>query len=183
MLSPSYAHSPREIQNYLNRVSDPLLDRIDIHVEVPAAKFREITAELTSETSAQIRERGVAARRRQQERFGGKRSIACNARMTTRELENFCALDEATLELLKMAMNELKFSARAYDRILKAARTIADLAASEKLTSEHISEAIQYRSPDRQLWAGRGSDWPSRSMTLLFVPHWTSGSSEPHLET
>src|SRR2546429_293309 len=144
--------SPREIQNYLNRISGPLLDRIDIHVEGPAVKFREITAERTGETSAQIRERVVTARRRQQERFAGKRSVTCNARMGTRDLKAFCALDESTLELLKMAMNELKLSARAYDRILKVARTIADLAGSECISSEHISEAIQFRSLDRQLW-------------------------------
>src|SRR5213075_1175426 len=94
-----------------------------------------------------------AARRRQQERAAGKRDVTCNARMGTRDLKAFCALDEATLELVKMAMNELKLSARAYDRILKVARTIADLAGSDRLTSEHISEAIQYRSLDRQLWA------------------------------
>ena len=111
--------SPREIQNYLNRISGPLLDRIDIHVEVPAVKFGEITAERTGETSARIRERVVTARRRQQERFAGKRNVTCNARMGTRELKVFCALDESTLELLKMAMAELKLSARAYDRILK----------------------------------------------------------------
>jgi magnesium chelatase family protein len=145
--------SPREIQNYLNRISGPLLDRIDIQVEVLAVKFREITAERTGETSAQIRERVVAARRRQQDRFAGKRNVTCNARMGTRDLKAFCALDEATLELLKMAMAELKLSARAYDRILKVARTIADLAGAEGLTSEHIPEAIQYRSLDRQLWA------------------------------
>src|SRR5947209_8019027 len=145
--------SPREIQNYLNRISGPLLDRIDIHVEVPAVKFREITAERTGETSAQIRGRVVTARRRQQERFAGKRSVTCNARMGTRDLKAFCALDEATLELLKTAMPELKVSARASNRILKVARTIADLAGSERLTSDHISEAIQYRSLDRQLWA------------------------------
>src|SRR5437870_2512321 len=145
--------SPREIQNYLNRISGPLLDRIDLHIEVPAVKFREITAERTGETSSQIRERVVAARRRQQQRFKGKSRVTCNARMGTRELKAYCALDEATMELLKMAMAELKLSARAYDRILKVARTIADLAGSEPITSEHISEAIQYRSLDRQLWA------------------------------
>jgi magnesium chelatase family protein len=145
--------SPREIQNYLNRVSGPLLDRIDIHVEVPAVKFRDIAAERTGETSAQIRERVVAARRRQQERFKDKSRITCNARMGSKELKAYCMLDESTMELLKMAMNELKLSARAYDRILKVARTIADLAGTEQIASEHISEAIQYRSLDRQLWA------------------------------
>jgi len=151
---PGESHcSPREIQTYLNRVSGPLLDRIDIHVEVPAVKFRDIASERTGETSAQIRERVVAARRRQHQRFAGKKSITCNARMGTRELKAFCALDEATMELLKMAMAELRLSARAYDRILKVSRTIADLAGSEQIASEHISEAIQYRSLDRQLWA------------------------------
>ena len=151
---PGESHcSPREIQTYLNRVSGPLLDRIDLHVEVPAVKFREITAERTGEASAQIRVRVVAARRRQQERFAGKRNITCNARMATRELKAYCALDESTMELLRMAMTELKLSARAYDRILKVARTIADLAGVEKISSEHISEAIQFRSLDRQLWA------------------------------
>jgi magnesium chelatase family protein len=144
--------SPREIQNYLGRISGPLLDRIDLHVEVPAVKFREITAERTGEGSAQIRERVVAARQRQQERFRGKPRLTCNARMGTRELKAYCALDEATMELLKMAMSELKLSARAYDRILKVARTMADLAGSEPIAPEHISEAIQYRSLDRQLW-------------------------------
>src|SRR5262245_2563657 len=100
--------SPRQIQNYLNRVSGPLLDRIDIHVEVPAVKFREITAERTGETSAKIRERVVAARRCQQERVKGKRTITCNARMGTRELKAYRELDEPTLELLKMAMAKRK---------------------------------------------------------------------------
>ena len=144
--------SPREIQNYLNRISGPLLDRIDIHVEVPAVKFREITAERTGETSAQIRERVVTARRRQQERFAGKRNVTCNARMGSRELKSFCPLDAATVELLKFAMADLNLSARAYDRILKVARTIADLAGAEAIAGDHVSEAIQYRSLDRQLW-------------------------------
>ncbi len=131
--------SSREIQTYLNRVSGPLLDRIDIHVEVPAVKFREITAERTGETSAQIRKRVVTARTRQQERFKGKRTITCNAWMGTKELKAHCSFDEATLELLRMAMTELKLIARAYDRILKVSRTIADLTGSDQLTSEHIS--------------------------------------------
>ena len=144
--------SPREIQNYLGRISGPLLDRIDLHVEVPPVKFREISSERTGETSAQIRERVVAARQRQQKRFTGKSKITCNARMGTKELKAHCAIDAATLELLKFAMSDLKLSARAYDRILKVARTIADLAGIENIASDHISEAIQYRTLDRQLW-------------------------------
>ena len=145
--------SPREIQNYLGRISGPLLDRIDLHIEVPPVKFREISGDRTGETSAQIRDRVVAARQRQQKRFKDKPKITCNARMGSRELKQFCALDEATKELLKNAMAEYNLSARAYDRILKVARTIADLAGSEKISSDHVSEAIQYRSLDRELWA------------------------------
>jgi magnesium chelatase family protein len=144
--------SPREIQNYLGRISGPLLDRIDLHIEVPPVPFREITGERTGETSAQIRERVVAARKRQQARFKDKPKITSNARMGSRELKQFCELDEATKELLKFAMADLNLSARAYDRILKVARTIADLAGAERIASEHVSEAIQFRSLDRQLW-------------------------------
>jgi magnesium chelatase family protein len=145
--------SPREIQNYLGRISGPLLDRIDLHIEVPPVKFREISGDRTGETSAQIRGRVIAARQRQQKRFAPKPKITCNARMGQKELKTFCALDDTTKELLKVAMTELNFSARAYDRILKVARTIADLAASENISSDHVSEAIQYRSLDRQLWS------------------------------
>lgn len=144
--------SPREIQNYLGRISGPLLDRVDLHIEVAAVKFQEMTAARTSEGSAQIRERVIAARRRQQGRFAGKARVSCNARMGTKELKAHCALDDSTLDLLKMAMTEMNLSARAYDRILKVARTIADLADSETLTSDHVGEAIQYRSLDRQIW-------------------------------
>src|SRR5215470_10247626 len=144
--------SPREIQNYLGRVSGPLLDRIDLHIEVPAVKFRDITSEQTGEKSAAVRERVIAARQRQQKRFADRPKITCNARMGSRELKTYCELDETTLELLKFAMGDLRLSARAYDRILKVARTIADLAGSERITSDHVSEAIQYRSLDRQLW-------------------------------
>jgi len=145
--------SPREIQNYLGRISGPLLDRIDLHIEVPAVKFREISSERTGETSAEIRERVMLARRRQQERYAGTSRATCNARMGSKELKAHCALDEPTLELLKMAMADMKLSARGYDRILKVARTIADLAGAAKLTSDHVSEAIQYRTLDRQLWS------------------------------
>jgi len=143
--------TPREIQNYLGRISGPLLDRIDLHIEVPPAKFREITAERTGEDSAKIRERVIAARARQQKRFAEKPKITCNARMGSRELKAYCEVDEATLELLKFAMGDLRLSARAYDRILKVARTIADLAGSERITSDHVAEAIQYSSLDRHL--------------------------------
>jgi magnesium chelatase family protein len=130
-----------------------LLDRIDLHIEVPPVKFREISGDRTGETSAQIRARVIAARKRQHARFKDKPKITCNARMGPKELKAFCELDEATKELLKNAMADLNLSARAYDRILKVARTIADLAGAEKISSDHVSEAIQYRSLDRQLWA------------------------------
>src|SRR5580698_3401923 len=144
--------SPREIQNYLGRISGPLLDRIDLQVEVPQVKFREISGERTGETSAEIRQRVIVARVVQQKRFAHKPKITCNARLGPKELKEFCALDDATKELLKNAMADLNFSARAYDRILKVARTIADLAESEAILNEHVSEAIQYRTLDRQLW-------------------------------
>jgi magnesium chelatase family protein len=146
-------NSPREIQNYLGRISGPLLDRIDLHVEVPPVKFHEIAGDRTGETSSQIRARVIVARQRQHARFKDKPKITCNARMGTRELKRYCELNEATKELLKNAMAELNLSARAYDRIQKVARTIADLAGAEPISSDHVSEAIQYRSLDRQLWA------------------------------
>jgi magnesium chelatase family protein len=144
--------TPREIQNYLGRISGPLLDRIDLHIEVPQVKFREMSAAPAGESSAQIRERVIAARKLQHARFANKPKITCNARMGSRELKAFCELDEATNDLLKQAMTEYNLSARAYDRILKVARTIADLAGTQSISSDHISEAIQYRSLDRQLW-------------------------------
>jgi magnesium chelatase family protein len=144
--------TPREIQHYLGRISGPLLDRIDMHVEVPAVPFREIAGDRTGETSDQIRQRVVAARRRQQQRFAGKPRITCNARMGSREIKTYCALAPDIIELLRVAMTEMKLSARAYDRILKVARTIADLADSERITADHISEAVQFRSLDRQIW-------------------------------
>jgi magnesium chelatase family protein len=144
--------SPREIQKYLGRVSGPLLDRVDLHVEVPQVKFREISAERTGEASEAIRQRVVSARKIQQKRFAGRPRVSCNARMGPRDLKAFCQIDEPTMELLKFAMGDLNLSARAYDRVLKVARTIADLAGSERIVGDHISEAIQYRSLDRQLW-------------------------------
>jgi magnesium chelatase family protein len=143
--------TPREIQNYLGRVSGPLLDRIDIHIEVPQVHVRDISSKRTGENSAAIRERVVTARKIQQQRFAG-RKVTCNARIGSRELKEFCTISEDTLELLKMAMQQANLSARAYDRILKVSRTIADLAGSERILSEHVGEAVQFRSLDRQLW-------------------------------
>jgi magnesium chelatase family protein len=146
--------TPREIQNYLGRISGPLLDRIDLHVEVPTVKFREITSERVGEKSEKIRDRVIAARQRQLKRFAGRPKVSCNARMGTKDLRTFCALDASTLELLKHAMAEMNLSARAYDRILKVSRTIADLAGADDISSDHVSEAVQLRSLDRQLWGG-----------------------------
>lgn len=145
--------SPREIQNYLGRISGPLLDRIDLHVEVPAVPFRELASQRPGESSAEIRARVMAARQIQQRRFAKKPQITCNARMGSRELKSHCDLAADTLELLKVAMTDRGLSARAYDRILKVSRTIADLAAASHITSDHIMEAVQYRSLDRELWS------------------------------
>jgi magnesium chelatase family protein len=144
--------SPREIQNYLGRISGPLLDRIDLHIEVPAVKFREMSAEQPSESSAAIRERVVRARQIQQARYRGRPKVSCNARMGTRELKEHCALDDTAKALLQFAMSDMNLSARAYDRVMKVARTIADLAGSTDILADHVSEAIQFRSLDRQLW-------------------------------
>ena len=114
--------------------------------------FRDITSERTGESSECIRERVIAARVRQQKRFAGRKQLTCNARMGSRELKAHCALGEAALELLKFAMADMRLSVRAYDRILKVSRTIADLAGSKDITGDHVSEAIQLRSLDRQLW-------------------------------
>ena len=143
--------SPREIAAYLGKISGPLLDRIDLHVEVPAVKFADLGQARPGESSALIRARVVAARERQRQRFAG-RPVSCNARMGPRELRQHVRLDEMTQNMLKVAMSDMNLSARAYDRILKMARTIADLEASEEIRCEHVGEAIQYRQLDRQLW-------------------------------
>lgn len=136
----------------MGKISGPLLDRIDIHIEVPAVKYKELSSQAKSESSDEIRERVSKARKIQSQRFLSTKHIFNNADMGSREVRQFCKLDSASSELLKMAMTKLGLSARAYDRILKVSRTIADLDNSENILSQHISEAIQYRSLDRELW-------------------------------
>src|SRR3972149_3091056 len=142
----------QQIQKYMSRISGPLLDRIDIHIEVPAVKYKELSAETRSEKSEVVRKRVIQARKIQLERFKEVKHIYNNGDMGSREVRQYCKLDSAGAELLKMAMTKLGLSARAYDRILKVSRTIADLDNSEGILSQHISEAIQYRSLDRELW-------------------------------
>jgi len=127
------------------------LDRIDIHIEVPAARYQDLTSNIPAESSAQIKERVNKSRAIQRERFKDE-SIMCNALMSHKQVRKFCVLGKEESELLKMAMGELNFSARAYDKIRKVSRTIADLAGSESILAEHISEAIQYRSLDRDFF-------------------------------
>jgi magnesium chelatase family protein len=143
---------PPQIQKYMARISGPLLDRIDIHIEVPAVKYKEISSNTKGETSTAIRERVIRARRIQYDRFAHLRDVFNNGDMGPKEVRQYCILDSACSDLLKMAMSRLGLSARAYDRILKVSRTIADLEASENILPQHISEAIQYRSLDRELW-------------------------------
>jgi magnesium chelatase family protein len=143
--------SRQQIQNYISRISGPLLDRIDLQVEVPAVKYRDLASDFAGEPSARIRERVQRARHIQQERFT-QAQIYCNANMESRHLREFCKVEDAAQELLRVAITQLGLSARAYDRILKVARTIADLVESEAIAAEHVSEAIQYRSLDRSFW-------------------------------
>ncbi|MBM4048915.1 MAG: YifB family Mg chelatase-like AAA ATPase [Planctomycetes bacterium] len=144
--------TPTQIQNYLSRISGPLLDRIDIHVEVPSVHYQALRSPAASESSAQIRERVTAARERQRRRFAGDK-VFTNARMTSKHIKKHCVLDDQAEQVLRQAMNELALSARAYTKILKVSRTIADLADSDAIRVEHVTEAIQYRSLDRNLWA------------------------------
>lgn len=146
--------SPAEMQRYLSKISGPLLDRIDIHIEVTPVPFEKLSDERRGESSIVIRERVTEARKIQSERFSEFENVHYNAQMGVKQIRKFCQLDEASLTLLKTAMERLNLSARAYDRILKVARTIADLEGIEKINGNHISEAIQYRSLDRDGWFG-----------------------------
>ncbi len=144
--------TPGQITRYLNKISGPLLDRIDLQIEITPLSFDEMSRTVPGETSAVIRERVIRARKIQEERYRDFRDVHCNAQMTTRLLHRFAEPDEAGREMLREAMNRLQLSARAYSRILKVARTIADLAGSEKVESMHVAEAVGYRNLDRSSW-------------------------------
>ncbi|OIQ29056.1 MAG: magnesium chelatase [Bacteroidetes bacterium MedPE-SWsnd-G2] len=146
--------SPSEMQRYLSKISGPLLDRIDIHIEVTPVPFDKLSETRKGEPSSDIRKRVTAAREIQTKRFEDSSSVHYNAQMNTKQIAKYCQLDKASLELLKQAMERLNLSARAYDRILKVSRTIADLESADTINGNHISEAIQYRSLDRDGWLG-----------------------------
>ena len=144
--------TPGQVQRYLNRISGPLLDRIDLQIEIVPVPFEKISDAHEGESSAVIRERVIAARKIQEERYKGEEGVYCNAQMSPKLIKKFAAIDTQSLAMLKMAMERFNLSARAYDRILKVARTIADLEASENIQSHHIAEAIGYRNLDRENW-------------------------------
>ena len=146
--------TPGVVQKYLNKISGPLLDRIDIHIEVVPVPFEKLSEARLAEPSYVIRERVVEARAIQSKRFATQDGVHCNAQMNSKLLRKYCELDPSGHTILKNAMEKLGLSARAYDRILKVSRTIADLEKSEKIQTFHLAEAIQYRSLDRDNWAG-----------------------------
>ncbi len=142
------------VQRYLSKISGPLLDRIDLHVEVTPVEFSELSSNRTAEKSQLIRDRVMASRRIQAERFANNEQVYNNAQMSSKSVREICKIDEQGKLLLKNAMERLNLSARAYDRILKVARTIADMENSSTILNEHLAEAIQFRSLDRENWAG-----------------------------
>jgi magnesium chelatase family protein len=146
--------SPSEMQRYLGKISGPLLDRIDIHIEVTPVPFEKLSEDRKGEGSVEIRKRVTEAREFQTERFKELENVHYNAQMNTKQIREHCSLNDASKTLLKNAMERLNLSARAYDRILKVARTIADLEHRMEVSGDHISEAIQYRSLDREGWLG-----------------------------
>ena len=146
--------SPGQVQKYLNKISGPLLDRIDIQIEIVPVPFEEMASNHPAEPSSEIRKRVIKARQIQDTRFADQPGIYCNAQMTSKLLAQYAQPDNKGLTLLKNAMNRLNLSARAYDRILKVSRTIADLEGSEQILSAHLAEAISYRNLDRENWGG-----------------------------
>lgn len=146
--------APGVVQNYLNKISGPLLDRIDLHVEVTPVSFDELAHHQPEEGSKEIRERVVIARLKQEARYANQDGIHCNAQMGSKDLRKYCRISEEGMTILKKAMDSLGLSARAYDRILKVSRTIADLDGSDNIETKHLAEAIQFRSLDRENWAG-----------------------------
>lgn len=146
--------NPGQVHRYLNRISGPLLDRIDIQIEIVPVPFEKMAEQKTAESSASIRERVIKARKIQEQRFANHPGIYCNAQMESKLLHQYASPDEKGLSLLRMAMSRLNLSARAYDRILKVARTIADLEGSESIQPNHLAEAISYRNLDREGWGG-----------------------------
>jgi magnesium chelatase family protein len=146
--------TPQEMQRYLSKVSGPLLDRIDIHIEVTPVPFEKLSEERKGESSITIRKRVTEAREIQSNRFADLENVHYNAQMSVKQIREFCKLSKESLLLLKTAMEKLNLSARAYDRILKVSRTICDLANEDNISPEHIAEAIQYRSLDREGWLG-----------------------------
>ena len=142
------------VQRYLSKISGPLLDRIDLHVEVTPVEFSELSSSRLAEKSESIRQRVIVARKLQEIRFGNSQSVHCNAQMTSKSVREVCQIDETGKQLLKKAMERLNLSARAYDRILKVARTIADMDNCNEIQNQHLAEAIQFRSLDRENWAG-----------------------------
>jgi magnesium chelatase family protein len=145
--------SPPQIQRYVSKISGPLLDRIDIHIEVPAVKYKELRGNTEIESSASVRERVLRARRIQHDRYREEKSLYANAQMPPRLMRKHCAISADGEKLLESAIQRLGLSARAHDRILKVSRTIADLEGAESIEPKHLSEAIQYRTLDRTYWA------------------------------
>jgi magnesium chelatase family protein len=141
------------IQRYVSKISGPLLDRIDIHIEVPAVKYKELRAPVSAEDSNAVRQRVIAARNLQSERYRADKKTYSNAQMMPKMIRKYCAINADGEKLLENAITRLGLSARAHDRILKVARTIADLDAAENIEPRHLSEAIQYRTLDRSYWA------------------------------
>ena len=145
---------PEHVAKYMARISGPLLDRIDLHVDVPAVAVHDISHAPPGESSVEVRHRVVAARHRQQQRFAGRKDVFKNADMTAKDLENLVKAEPLGMEILKRSMQKLSLSARAYGRILKVSRTIADLDGSEPVLATHMAEAVNYRTLDRPYWNG-----------------------------